>query len=171
MRDEEEMLDLVDENNKVIGTILHSDAPSLLTSKAGFIRGTVGFIQNNKGKLWIPKRTADKKISPNGLDFGVAEHVQAGETYEESIIRGFKEELYLDTKKNDFKFLGILDPVVDLPYFFIAAFLYKAEKIDRFNPEDFTSYQWLDPVEVIELIKSGVPAKNALQAAIETFLL
>jgi len=70
--DDNDLMDIVDKDDKVIGTINQADARNLLESKAGYIRGTVAFIQNSEGKLWIPTRSADKRIAPNGLDFGVA---------------------------------------------------------------------------------------------------
>lgn len=168
--DDDEM-DLVDKNDKVIGTINQADEQTLLKSKAGFIRGVVAFIQNSEGKMWIPKRTAHKRIAPNGLDFSVAEHVQRGENYEQAIIRGFKEELLLDIDKSKLSLLGILEPIPQLPYFFIAVYVYSANEVSDYNKTDFSNFQWLSAHSVIELIDKGVPCKIALKPAIQKFML
>jgi isopentenyldiphosphate isomerase len=168
--DDNDLLDLVDKDDSIIGTINQADARNLLETKAGFIRGTVAFIKNDEGKLWIPRRTADKRIAPNGLDFSVAEHVQSGETYEQAIIRGFKEELFLDVNSDNIKFLGKLEPIPHIPYFFTSVFLYNANKVKEYNHADFIGFEWLEPQEVIRRIDNGVPSKNALKSAILTFL-
>jgi isopentenyldiphosphate isomerase len=171
MNDDDEILDLVDKDDKVIGTIKHADAPGLINTKAGYVRGSVVFIQNSKGQLWTPKRTAHKKVAPNGLDFGVAEHVQSGESYLQGIIRGFKEELYLEVQAKNIKQLGILKPIPSELYFFIVVFIYNADEVLEYNPEDYTDFKWLYPKEIVELIEEGAPSKSALKLALETFLL
>jgi len=167
--DDNDLLDLVDKNDKVIGTIYQKDADSLLGSKKGLIRGVVAFIQNDKGKLWTPRRAADKRVAPNGLDFSMAEHVQSGETYEEGLIRGFKEELFLEVKVSDFKYLGKLDPIPIRPYFFTSVFLYQANDVKDYNQADYVGFEWLDPEEILQRIESGEPCKHALGPALESF--
>lgn len=169
--DDDDSMDLVDKDDKVIGTIGQANARSLLETKSGFIRGTVAFIQNDQNQLWIPRRTADKRIAPNGLDFSVAEHVQSGENYRQAIIRGFKEELFLTIKPSELKYLGKLDPVPHMPYFFTAVFLLRANKVDDYNHADFTGFEWLLPAAIIERIDSGEPAKNALKTALLEFFI
>jgi len=163
-------MDLVDKNDKVIGTINQAEAPNLLETKAGFIRGATAFIQNDKGKIWVPRRTAHKRITPNGLDFSVAEHVQRGETYEQAVVRGFKEELFLDIKNSDLKYLGKLEPLPQAPYFFTGVFLYNANAVKEYNRTDFTGFEWLSPHEVIKRIDNGDICKNTLKPAVLTFI-
>ena len=168
--DENDLLDLVNDQDQVIGTINQAEAEQLLTTKAGFVRGVAAFIQNSDGKLWIPRRAAIKRIVPGGLDFSVAEHVRAGETYEQAVIRGFAEELYLDVTPNELICLGKLDPLAELPYFFIAVFLYHADEIQQYNHADYSGFEWLTPAEVVTRIENGEPTKNALKESILSFL-
>ncbi len=169
--DDNDVMDLVDVKDQVIGTINQADARTLLENKAGYIRETVAFIQNKDNKIWTPRRTANKRIAPNGLDFSVAEHVQKGESYEDGIVRGFKEELFLDIDRTKLKFLGRLDPVSHMPYFFTGVFLYPLNNIYEYNKADFTGYEWLTPQEIVKRIDSGEPSKNALKAALEKFII
>lgn len=55
-----EILDLVDDNDKVIGQIKRADAYDL-KYETGHLRASEVFIVNSEGKLWIPVRTAHKK--------------------------------------------------------------------------------------------------------------
>ena len=107
----DELLDLVDKDDNVIGTIWRSTTNELENTKAGFIRAATALIQNDNGELWIPRRTADKRIAPNGLDSSMQEHVGSGESYLEATIRGFKEELNLDVTEYQLEYIGTVPPL------------------------------------------------------------
>jgi isopentenyldiphosphate isomerase len=54
MNDADETLDLVDENDNVIGTIARSETSA--GQLGGYIRASELLIINDKGQLWIPRR-------------------------------------------------------------------------------------------------------------------
>ncbi len=164
----DELLDLVDRNDKVIGTILRSDYDKLVSEKLGYIRAVEMLIQNDEGKLWIPKRTAHKKIAPNGLDYSMGGHVSSGETYIESGLREIKEELNLTLTAKDLHFVHKFAPTA-LPYF-RTLFIYKSNVAPNYNPEDYTTAFWLTPREILEKINSGVAAKDSMRETIETLV-
>jgi isopentenyl-diphosphate delta-isomerase len=170
MDDENELMDLVDKTDKVIGTIKHKDAPNLVHTKTGYIRGVGGFVMNSKGQIWVPIRTNDKEIVPGGLDYSAAGHVRSGESYASALVREFKEELYLKLKESQFVEIGKVEPIKEVPYFFCGVFLYHSDKTPKYNPEDYTSYKWLLPTEVISLINAGMPAKNSLLPALKLLI-
>jgi len=74
----EEILDIVDINEKIIGQIARKDSQRVVAEKLGFIRVADLFLLNSAGEIWIPTRTADKVIAPNGYDFSVGGHVESG---------------------------------------------------------------------------------------------
>ena len=104
---EDEYLDLVDDQDNVIGKELRS---IIYIEKKNNFRAITGFIKNKQGKLWIPRRTKDKKIFPLCLDMSVAEHVKSGESYEEGFKRGLQEELNLNIENLEYKVLGKFTP-------------------------------------------------------------
>ena len=67
--EQDEYLDLVDENDVVIGRKLRSEVHA---EKLKNYRAVNLFIVNSKGELWIPRRTAHKQLYPLGLDFSCA---------------------------------------------------------------------------------------------------
>ena len=158
---DDELLDLVDNKDTVIGTIWRSDSNKLNETKRGYIRAATALIQNDKGELWIPKRTANKKIAPNGLDSSMQEHVESGETYIEATIRGFKEELNLEITENELDFIGKVSPDNEL-YYFVALYVYKSNDTPDYNPEDFVGYEWIRPQELIKRLEKGEPSKKSL---------
>lgn len=158
---EDELLDLVDKNDNVIGTIWRSKANKLNESKAGYIRAATALIQNENGELWIPRRTSNKRIAPNGLDSSMQEHVGSGESYIEATVRGFKEELNLDVTEDQLIYVGKVPPDDNL-YYFVSLYIYKSNTAPQYNPEDFVGYEWIKTEELIEKLENGEPAKISL---------
>ena len=162
----EEYLDLVDANDQKVGTIGRSRLGDLKDGEGRYVRASYAFIQNSQGKLWIPRRTANKRIAPNGLDMAMAEHMGVDETYPDAAIRGFQEELNLSIQPSDLKLLGILSPLSGLPYFG-AYYLYRKDEEPSYNVDDFSEALWMTPEEVPDRIESGEVAKLCLKPGIE----
>jgi 8-oxo-dGTP pyrophosphatase MutT (NUDIX family) len=161
----DEILDLVDENDHVIGTIARSDFYRLEQDKIGFIREVALFIQNSDGKFWIPTRTLDKKIAPGGLDYSMGGHVSAGETYLDAAHREIKEELNLDIPVGDLEVIATYTPKA-IPYF-RTLYVYKSDIAPEYNKNDFSGAEWLSLVELKAKIRSGLPAKTSLIETVE----
>ena len=167
---EKEEVDLVDGNDKKIGTIDRSEISQLKNDGDRYVRTACAFIINSQGEYWVPRRTADKRIAPNGLDFAMAEHMGADEDYLDAAIRGFKEELNLELSPKELRLLGIIGPVPDLPYF-QAIYLYKSDVAPSYNPADFTDSFWSKPSDVIQRLENGEVAKSALLPAMKFAML
>lgn len=63
------------------------------------------WIYNNKGELLVQKRSKQKKNFPCLWDMPCAGHVSAGESIIQGLIREVKEEIGIDIKENDCKFV------------------------------------------------------------------
>ncbi len=87
---EEEILDLVDDNDNVIGTIKRSES-----DKKGFknFRAINIMIFTYDNKILVPKRSSNRILYPNCYDFSVGGHVASLESYEEAAYRELEEEL------------------------------------------------------------------------------
>lgn|SRR5665213_762303 len=163
---DDELLDLVDRNDQVIGTINRMDYSRLLSEKLGYIRAADMFIINSKGQIYTPIRTSDKTIAPNGLDYSVGGHVESGEDYMSTIIREAQEELNLSISESEV--YQIAKTTSDELRYIRCIYLMRSDKTPIFNPKDFVSAQWLSPIDVIGKIDSGHPAKTNLR---ETLLI
>ena len=93
---EEELLYLVDENDNVLGSQLRN---STTYNKKKNFRVVNAFIQNSKGELWIPRRSATKKMFPLALDASVGGHVTFGDSYEETLLKETAEEINMALDK------------------------------------------------------------------------
>ncbi|HET7528864.1 MAG TPA: NUDIX domain-containing protein [Candidatus Saccharimonadales bacterium] len=163
MHDEDELLDLVNDKDEVIGTIVRSQ----IGQKDGYVRAAEMLIQNDKGELWIPRRTMQKRIAPGGLDFSGAGHVSSGEDYKTSLYREIEEELNLKIDESKLKLLKKFAPRPDLPPYFRAVYMYYDNAAPNYNPDDFSEYLWIKPQDLLKKLKAGEPAKQSLTETIE----
>jgi isopentenyldiphosphate isomerase len=170
MDEPDEVLDLVDEHDQKIGTIVREEVMQLVAGRHGFVRAANAFVVNNAGELWVPRRQLHKKIAPGGLDFSAGEHVQAGETYEQAVARGLMEELSLKVTPDQLEYIGALKPSrADVPYF-EAIFITRYDVVPRFNQDDFTSGEWIIPEVLCDRLSAGEAAKMGLLPAVELLL-
>jgi isopentenyldiphosphate isomerase len=158
---DDELLDLVNKNDEVIGTINRKDYKQMLADNIGYIRASDLFIMNSKGKLYIPIRTANKTIAPNGFDYSVGGHVGAGDDYMQTIIREAQEELNLDINEQQIELIG-KDVSDDIKYI-RSIYLLRSDDTPTLNPNDFVSGEWLTPDEIISKIDAGHPTKINLK--------
>lgn len=149
---EDELVDLVNENDQVIGTKLRSQ----LTKDERNFRVVAALVKNEQGQLFIPRRSLNKGGYRGALGT-IGGCVKSGESYEQALIREVAEEANLQLLPGQYKFLGQLNPFVEkvhgLP--FIGAYeLHGCSQID-YNKEDFAEAFWMHPTEVKSLIDNG----------------
>jgi isopentenyldiphosphate isomerase len=161
-----EVLDLVDESDNVIGTIQrrHTHGPAM-ASMNGFIRTAEAFMMNDEGKLWVPIRSMTKSLAPGGFDFACAEHVGTGETPLQAMMRGFGEELNLKIDPSALKLLGVISP--DVMPVFRTTYLFRSNDEPNYNLKDFSSAEWMTLAELRHRIKEGAHVKNTLIAGLD----
>lgn len=68
-------------------------------------RSVYAFIFNEKGEVLLQKRSSNKKLWPNLWDITAGGHVLAGEFGIQALIREVKEELGIDIKEDEIKYL------------------------------------------------------------------
>ena len=87
-----EMLEVVDENDKVIGLEERN-----VVAKEGLLHRCVYVVLlNPNGEVLLQKRGERKRAYPNSWDIVLAEHNNPGESYEQAAHRGLKEELGIE---------------------------------------------------------------------------
>jgi isopentenyldiphosphate isomerase len=90
MDKQDEILDLLNEQGEIIGTIprgeCHGDPGK--RHRASHI-----LVRNGAGNYFLQKRSTAKKIQPGKWDSSVGGHVPSGESYEQGALRELSEEL------------------------------------------------------------------------------
>ncbi len=90
---QDELLDLVDENDRVIGTALRGDCHG---NPENLHRAVHLFVFNQAGDLYLQRRSMAKQVQPGKWDTSVGGHISAGEEYLDALYRETHEELRLD---------------------------------------------------------------------------
>ena len=89
MEIKEEMVDVVDENDMVVGS-----APRKGIHKTDKLHRSVHiFLINSSGRIWLEKRAENTDTFPGYYNSSAAGHVSSGESYEEGALREIEEEL------------------------------------------------------------------------------
>lgn len=85
---EEELLDVVDENDRVIGRATRGEC-----HRKGLLHRSVSvFVFNSEGLFLIQQRSASKVLNASKWDRSVAGHVLSGQSWEEAARRELEEE-------------------------------------------------------------------------------
>ena len=163
---DDEYLDLVNERDEVIGRKLRSE---IYSEKLLNFRVVNAFLINSEGKLWIPKRSLEKRIFPGCLDMSMGGHVESGESYDQAFKRELFEELNLDSDQLLWKARAQLHPLYDNVSVFMKIYEIYTDQEPNYNPKDFIESSWIDPFELLQKIESGVPSKSDLPILIRKF--
>ncbi len=163
---EDELMDVVDRHDNVVGQKRRSE---LYAQDSPNCRVINAFLLNERGQIWIPRRTAHKELYPLCLDMSCGGHVRSGESYEEALKREVREELNLDVAQAGWHLLGHLTPYNDNVSMFMKVYEIKGNETPQWNSDDFVESYWLWPWEILARIQAGERAKDDLPLLVEKF--
>ena len=85
----DEILDIVDENDRIVGQARRGDAYAQgLRHRCAFV-----LARDPRGRVFVHRRTATKSVFPSLYDMFVGGVVGAGESYDDAALREAQEEL------------------------------------------------------------------------------
>lgn len=149
----EEILDIYTRDGKHLGIRTrgecHSDNP-------GYYHKPVWiWIVNDDGQLLVQKRSNNKKCFPGYWDIPSAGHLDAGESSIEGAIRETKEELGVDTKAEDYQYVGeyISDTTWELGQVYLLKMNMRAENM-VLQEDEVEQVKWLSFNEFKNLLNS-----------------
>ena len=147
----DEHLDLVNENDSIIGIKKRSE---IYAEKLANYRVVNAFVVNSKGEIWIPRRTANKKLYPLSLDVSIGGHVDSGESYEDALRREAYEELNINVDDFPKRFLGHLSPKDDVSSF-MKVYELQMDITPQYNKNDFVASFYMSPKELHQRLCQG----------------
>jgi isopentenyldiphosphate isomerase len=103
----DELLDIVDQNDEVIGQKYRAE---IYAEKSSNFRVVNAFLINSWKQVWIPRRSPHKKLFPLCLDASVGGHVISGESYDQAFRRELQEELNIEVSHVSYRLLSKLTP-------------------------------------------------------------
>ena len=149
----EEMFDTYTRDGKYLGiqpkSICHSKNPGC------YHKPVWVWIINDNNEILVQKRAASKKNHPNMWAAPSAGHVLAGEKTLEGAVRETYEELGVETKESDYKFM--CEYIDDKAYEIAQVYLLKLNlKEDEFKLQEseVAEVKWLSYDEFKELLYS-----------------
>lgn len=149
---QDEILDIVDQYDRVVGTIRRNDQA---VNASGNIRIVLAFLVDQDGRIGLLKRTANKDIDPLAWAL-VGGCVTSGEDYDTAIAREVAEEVNLNPSDYQISLLGYYPPHVGWMgkkglgfYKKIYQIKVNTAEID-YNPHDFCQIMWETPREFIK---------------------
>jgi len=164
--DDNEFLDIVDNNDNVVGQKTRADIYS--EGKSNF-RVINAFIENTRGQLWVLRRSSQKHYFPLALDMSVGGHVKSGESYDDAFKRELLEELKIDLSDIQHCLLGYLTPPKNKVSSYMKVYKIFSDKTPQFNTNEFIEGFWLTPFEIARKINAGESAKDDLLRLLHIF--
>jgi isopentenyl-diphosphate delta-isomerase len=162
----DELLDIVDSGDHVIGQQWRSQ---IYREEASNFRVVNAFLKDLQGRLWIPRRSAAKRIFPLCLDMSMGGHVASGENYHAAFVRELQEELNLDACLLDWRILGRLTPQTHGVSAFMTVYEIRSDQPPVYNRADFCEAFWLTPDEMLAVLANGDKAKDDLPRLVRFF--
>lgn len=98
----DEYFDILDASGNKTGEIISRDNAH---SRGAWHRTVHVWILNQNGDVLLQRRSADKDFFPNMLDISSAGHLLAGEDSLSGAVREIKEELGIDVKPEELRFI------------------------------------------------------------------
>jgi isopentenyl-diphosphate delta-isomerase len=158
----EEYLDIIDERGNPTGkeklkSEVHRDGDRHKTVHV--------WILNSRGELLIQRRSIVKQNQPNMWDISYAGHISAGENSIDAAIREGEEELSLEIKKEQLRYLFTIKNVpmelnngayidYELQDVYLLRLINK-NPIFRLQSEEVTEVKWVSWKTLKQIIKSG----------------
>lgn len=145
---QEDIFDIVDENDKVVGQATRSEAHA----KGLRHRAVHVLVFNAEGEVFMQKRSKSKDTWPGAWDSSCSGHVDAGEDYLEAALRELDEELGYKPE-NELEFLFKLLPGDDTGQEFINVYRVKGEGPFRLNHDEIEIGEWMNIPNLLERIE------------------
>jgi len=142
----EEILDIVDDNNEVVGSAPYAD----VYAKRLNHRIVHVLIFNDKGEIFLQQRSAKKQFCPGHWVTSAGGHVRKGETYEQAAKRELLEELGIDAP---------LTKIDESPYDhykmrkFLQVFRAFSNGPFKFDEEEVADGRWFSVSDVRDMVK------------------
>ena len=146
----DEVFDIVDENDKVVGALPRSEVHQRrLNHRAIHI-----FWIREDGKLCLQRRSYAKDNSPGLLSSSCAGHVDSGEQYWNAAVRELDEELGIKINTQQLLEVDYAPTHPELGHEFVRSYLLKGNFVFNLHRPEVDSIVWRTPQEVVQWIKS-----------------
>lgn len=143
----EEIFDVVNERDEVVGRATRKDAHRLgLRHRAVHV-----LVFNARGELFLQKRSMTKDSQPGKWDSSASGHLDAGEDYDACAVRELFEELGWKTDAAPRRLFKVA-ACAETGQEFVWVYRLRAEGPFRLHPEEIDEGAWFDPARLRGLL-------------------
>ena len=146
----QELLDVVDENDEVIAVKTRGE----IHAQQLMHRAVHILVFNQRGELFLQKRSMSKDENPGKWDSSAAGHVDSGEDYLGCARREIEEELGI-VSTEPFKVLFKLPPSAATGFEHSMIYLYNFDGPLTLQQEEIDDGLWVTPEELDRRIEAG----------------
>ncbi len=142
----DEILEVVDEQNRVIGT----EKRSIITKKNLLRRVIALLILKGDDEVLLEMRSHDKDINPDCWSFSVAGHVKPGERPDDALKRETREELGCEVNA---EFVRLFRPEEKFPGFFLYVYVARlgaSAKASDFNLRESVKARFYERSQILD---------------------
>lgn len=157
---ETEWFDIVDEENRVMGTATREECHS----GSKLLHPVVHIhLFNSRNELLLQKRKMSKKIQPGKWDTSIGGHIQAGEPVEEAIQRESLEEAGVHIELDKLIPVGkyVFESDIEKELVFSYAYIYDGPI--TFQESEIDEVRFFGSEEIRELNETGQTTPNFVQ--------
>lgn len=152
---EEEILDLVDENDRVIGQARRS----LCHGNPDYLHRAVHLIvMNPEREIYLQRRNPDKEVQPDKWDTSVGGHIPSGEDYVDAVFREADEELGLRDFVPCFMYRYIMHNDFESEY--VGSFVCVCDSALRPNPDEICDGRFWKESEIRKSLGTRIFTPN-----------
>ena len=159
--DQSELFYWVDENDKVLGSVLRSRAHK---NKEIIHRSVFLVIVDSKNRVLLQKRSKNKDILPEYWTVSVSGHVSYGDSYKQAVVREMKEELGVRLKPS-LVMKKLFVTKEEQEYSAVYKAKYNGEKI-LFDKTEVSKIKWVRVKGLLGFIKKNKLTPSALKVLV-----
>lgn len=144
-QDPDELFDVVDENDEVVGKAARSE----VHSKNLLHRAVHVFVFNKNGDLWLQRRSLRKDMNPGVWDSSVSGHLDSGEGYLSAAVREMGEEIGIEkVSPEDVEYVLSMKPCPENGWEHVHLFASQFEGKVRYPASEIDSMMLFPLVEI-----------------------
>ena len=145
-RFEDEIFDVVDEDDNVIGQSTRKE----VHDKKLIHRAVYFFIFDKNRRIFVTQRTKNKEFFKEYWSIALGGHLNTGETYDEAVVREVKEEAKIDAKPF---YMGSFKLRIPEEYENVRVYGFVTDKKPELDPFEIKQGMFLTMEEMGEKIK------------------
>ena len=134
----------MDESDRVIGRTPRGE----VHARKLWHRAVHVFLVNERGELFVQKRSAGKDSFPGRYDSSASGHLNSGEDYDACAVRELREELDVTVSLNQLEKHFKVEACEQTGWEFVWAYSLHTNRPPRINPHEIESGRFWSPADV-----------------------